>query len=225
MGASKSAGLLDGKTRGVWRLTEKGKNEISNRNLTNTDITRLMSINFISELDESSGLTNPDKTSRELLEESHTQLRNSLVQDLLQKIKECSLEFFERLAMDLLLKMGYGGARSDAGRAIGKTGDGGVDGIISEDRLGLDNICIQAKRWDDATVGQSEIRNFVGAIVGHHGTKGAFITTSTFTKNAKTFAQSVPNLKIKLIDGNKLTQFMIDFDIGTSKEKTYILKE
>jgi len=124
----------------------------------------------------------------------------------------------------LLLTMGYGGSRSDDGKAIGQSGDGGIDGIISEDRLGLDNIYIQAKRWDDTTVGQPEIQKFVGAMAGRHGSKGVFITTSTFSKNAISYAVSVQGMKIKLIDGKELAQYMIDFDIGTSREEAYVLK-
>jgi len=167
--------------------------------------------------------SNIEKSPIELLEESYAQIRNVLAQDLLQKVISCSPEFFEGLVVDLLLKMGYGGSRSDAGKAIGQTSDGGIDGIISEDRLGLDNIYIQAKKWDDTTVGRPEIQKFVGAMAGRHGVKGVFITTSTFSKGAVEYASSV-GVKIKLIDGNELAQYMIDFDIGTSKEETYELK-
>ena len=230
------AGLLDKVNRGVWRISDIGLQELTNENLTKLDIKYLMKYEkfkafrtpSVKKEDEIEGTSNNVydfmKTPKELLEESYAQMRDDLAQELLQKVKDCSPDFFERLVVDLLLKMGYGGSRSDAGKAIGRTGDGGIDGIINEDRLGLDSIYIQAKRWDDTTVGQPEIQKFVGAMAGRHGGKGVFITTSTFSQSALKYATSVQGMKIKLIDGKELAQYMIDFDIGTSEEETYVLK-
>ena len=223
----KKAGLLDGSVRGIWSISELGRNTVKDKSVSNTDI--ILMGNSLPTID-SNNMENIDifyemkKTPKELLEESYAQIRDGLAQELLLRVKECSPNFFEKLVVDLLLEMGYGGSRSDAGKAIGQSGDGGIDGIISEDRLGLDNIYIQAKRWDDTTVGQPEIQKFVGAMAGRHGNKGVFITTSTFSKNAISYAVSVQGMKIKLIDGKELAQYMIDFDIGTSREEAYVLK-
>ena len=144
--------------------------------------------------------------------------------ELLQTIKSCSPAFFERLVIDLLLKMGYGGTRRDAGAAIGKSGDGGIDGIIKEDRLGLDIVYIQAKRWDNNnTVGRPEIQKFAGALQGQRARKGIFITTSDFTSSAREYT-SIIDSKIVLIDGDTLAQLMIDFNIGVTSIASYELK-
>ena len=134
-----------------------------------------------------------------------------------------SPNLFERLVVDLLLKMGYGGSREDADQAIGKSGDEGIDGIINEYILGLDNIYIQAKRWDNV-VGRPEIQKFTGALAGQKAKKGVFITTSTFSKNAIVYAKSV-DFKIILIDGVKLSNLMINHNVGVSVESTYEIKK
>ena len=229
------AGLLDRISNGIWRISDTGMQELKNDRLAKIDVKYLKkyenyrvfntpNIKKYGAVVASDSVSEFSKTPKELLEDSYFQMRNNLAQELLQRVKECSPEFFENLVVDLLLKMGYGGSRSDAGKAIGQTGDGGIDGIINEDRLGLDSIYIQAKRWDDTTVGQPEIQKFVGAMAGRQGAKGVFITTSTFSQNARKFAATVFGVKVKLIDGNELAQYMIDFDIGTSIEDAYILK-
>jgi restriction system protein len=129
--------------------------------------------------------------------------------------------FFERLVIEVLLKMGYGGSRKDAGRALGKSGDGGIDGIIKEDKLGLDAIYIQAKRWADGnTVGRPEIQKFAGALQGNRARKGIFITTSSFSNEAKEFVGMV-DTRIVLIDGKQLAELMIDHHVGISTEAIY----
>ena len=135
---------------------------------------------------------------------------------------KCSPRFFEKLVVDLLIKMGYGGSLEDAGRAIGKSGDGGIDGIIKEDKLGLDFIYIQAKRWE-GVVGSPEIQKFVGALTGKQANKGVFITASRFTPDAKDFIRHL-NMKVVLIDGEQLAQLMLDYDIGVTKTETYEVK-
>ncbi len=137
------------------------------------------------------------------------------------RIKKCSPWFFEKLVVELLLNMGYGSSRKDAGKTVGKSSDGGIDGIINEDKLGLDVIYIQAKRWE-GTVGRPEIQKFAGALQGQRAKKGIFLTTSAFSKEAEEYASSIEN-KIVLIDGERLTNLMIDFDIGVSKIVNYVI--
>lgn len=157
-----------------------------------------------------------------MLEAGYETLRSNLADDLLSHIAKCSPSFFENLVVELLISMGYGGSIADAGQTIGKSGDGGIDGIIKEDKLGLDVVYIQAKRWE-GLVGAKEIRNFVGALAGQKANKGVFITTSGFTKDALSFVQQIQQ-KVILIDGQLLAQYMIDYDIGVSMEKAYQIK-
>jgi restriction system protein len=131
--------------------------------------------------------------------------------------------FFESLVLDLMLAMGYGGSRADAAKKIAKAGDGGIDGIISEDRLGLDFIYLQAKRWS-SSVGSDEVRNFSGSLDAHGAHKGVFITTSTFTASAAKYVQDVKHKKIVLIDGERLAELMMDFNVGVSSAKTFEVK-
>ncbi len=164
-----------------------------------------------------------EDTPEELLEKSHQKLVNSLADELLDNIKACSPSFFERLVVELLLAMGYGGTRADAGRAIGQSGDGGIDGIIDEDKLGLDSIYIQAKRWE-GTVGSPEIQKFVGALQGNRAHKGVFITTSDFSKQAQEYVRNINN-KVVLINGFTLARLMIENDVGVSTGTTYKVKK
>ncbi len=163
-----------------------------------------------------------DNTPEEEIELAYDRVREGLAIDLLDALKSCSPQFFERLVVDLLLKMGYGGTRKDAGQAIGKSGDGGIDGIIKEDRLGLDIVYIQAKKWD-STVSRPEIQKFAGALQGQKAKKGIFITTGTFSKGASEYTTIIDS-KIILLDGGELTQLMIDHDIGVSTFTVYNLK-
>jgi restriction system protein len=142
---------------------------------------------------------------------------------LTQQNEAASPSFFERLVVELLVRMGYGGTLRDAGQAVGKSGDGGIDGIIKEDRLGLDLIYIQAKRWD-GTVGRPEIQKFAGALQGHRARKGVFITTSSFSKDALEFTSRIES-KIVLIDGPTLAKHMIDHNVGVSLSRSYEVKK
>lgn len=162
------------------------------------------------------------KDPQEMIEDGYQIIQNDLYKELVNKLKTCSPKFFETLVVDLLLKMGYGGSFKDAGKAIGQSGDGGIDGIIKEDKLGLDVIYIQAKRWEDC-VGRPEIQKFVGALVGHHANKGVFITTASFSRSATEFVQTIQN-KVILIDGDMLAQLMVDYDIGVTKQISYDIK-
>ena len=157
------------------------------------------------------------------IEKIYQQISEELAVELLQKIKDNSPTFFEELVVDLLVKMGYGGTREDAGSAVGGSGDGGIDGIINEDRLGLDVVYIQAKRWE-STVGRPEIQKFAGALQGQRARKGIFITTSDFSKEAREYVQSIDS-KIILIDGDQLAQFMIDYNVGVSTVNSYEIKQ
>lgn len=152
-------------------------------------------------------------------------LKTSLADEILEKINSCSFEFFEKLVIELLIKMGYGGSREEAGRATKKTGDEGIDGIINEDRLGLDSIYIQAKRWKDTVVGRPEIQKFSGELDTPGASKGIFITTSTFSKEAREYVKVINTKNIVLIDGMQLAQYMIEFNVGVSTEIVYEIKK
>jgi restriction system protein len=163
-----------------------------------------------------------EETPQEEIESAYQKLRNELASEIIQQVMGCSPAFFERLVIDLLLTMGYGGTRRDAGEAIGRSGDGGIDGIIKEDRLGLDVIYIQAKRWQ-GSVGRPEIQKFVGALQGQRARKGIFITTSSFTSEATHYVSFI-DTKVILIDGELLANLMIDHGVGVTTAVTYEIK-
>jgi restriction system protein len=164
-----------------------------------------------------------DQTPVESLELIHVRLRQNLADELLEKIKSCTPQFFERLVVELLVKMGYGGSMADAGKAVGQSGDGGIDGIIKEDPLGLSVIYLQAKCWQDTTVGSPDIQKFIGALASRGATKGVFITTSKFSKQAKA---CIPvHMNIILIDGQKLAKYAIEANLGVSVVSEYQLKK
>lgn len=155
-------------------------------------------------------------------DQEHTK-REAVEKLAVHTIKTCSPAFFEQLVVDVLVRMGYGGTRKDAGKAVGKSGDGGIDGIIKEDRLGLGAIYIQAKRWD-GTVGRPEVQKFAGALMGHGARKGVFITTSNFSKDAVEYVSNIDR-KIVLIDGETLATLMIDHNVGVSTVVSYEIKK
>ena len=156
------------------------------------------------------------------LEEIQREVQSALAAEILESIKACSPAYFERLVVQLMIKMGYGGSREEAGRAVGRSGDGGIDGVINEDRLGLDAIYLQAKRWSNV-VGRPDIQQFVGALAGQRASKGVFITTSRYSQEARDYAAS-SNYKVVLIDGERLADLMIEHDLGVSVAATYQLK-
>lgn len=162
-------------------------------------------------------------TPEERIDEAFGELKGDLISNLLDQISKVSPAFFERLVVDVLLAMGYGGSLKGAGKAIGKSGDGGIDGTINEDKLGLDVIYIQAKRWE-GTVGRPEIQKFMGALAMHHAKKGVFITTSTFSNEARNSPNSI-DAKIVLVDGKQLAELMIEHDVGVSRQDAYIVKK
>lgn len=164
-----------------------------------------------------------DETPEELIESSYQSLRQSIAKDLLERIMDNSPQFFELLVVDLMLAMGYGGSRRDAGQAVGRSRDGGIDGIIKEDRLGLNNIYIQAKRWEN-TVGRPEVQTFSGALDMHRASRGVFITTSSFSTDARDFVNRIGK-RIVLIDGWELAELMIDHGVGITIKATYAIHE
>lgn len=168
------------------------------------------------------GTNSRGTTPEETLELSFQNINETLSKELIIKIKECPPAFFEKLVIDLLLAMGYGGSRQEAGRVVGKSGDGGIDGVINEDKLGLDSIYVQAKRWE-GSVSRPTIQQFAGALAGKKAKKGIFITTSSYTKEAQEYVSTIDS-RIILIDGEYLAKLMIDHDIGVTKIRSYDLK-
>ena len=162
------------------------------------------------------------ETPEETLDSAYQKIRSGLVSELLAKIKDGTPHFFERLVVELLLKMGYGGSRREAGEAIGKAGDEGIDGIIREDRLGLDVVYLQAKKWE-GTVGRPEIQKFVGALHGKRARKGVFLTTGTFSSEASAYVEYIEP-RIILIDGDRLAELMIDYEVGVTTVTEYKIK-
>ncbi|WP_242042786.1 restriction endonuclease [Anabaena sp. FACHB-709] len=230
----KKAGLVESTKRGYFRITDRGIDTIKTNPVEiNAKILRqfpefLEFQNYTQQSEEStsngSGTEiNTTRTPEEDVELAIQKLTKELASDLLQIIKNSSPAFFEKLVVDLLVKMGYGGTRKDAGKTVGRSGDGGIDGIINEDRLGLDVIYIQAKRWENS-VGRPEIQKFAGALQGFRAKKGVFITTSTFTNEAKDYVSRIDS-KIVLIDGEMLTQLMIENNVGVTPFTVYEVKK
>jgi restriction system protein len=228
----KKAGLIASTRRGYFCITERGQRVLTSKP-ERIDVKYLEQFpEFVAfrELrhqrpDEAPvPVTAPiDATPEEALDAAYGRLRLDLEAELLDQVKSTSPSFFERLVVELLVRMGYGGTLRDAGQAVGKTADGGIDGIIKEDRLGLDVIYIQAKRWD-STVGRPEIQKFAGALQGHLARKGVFITTSSFSSDALEFASRIDS-KIVLIDGAALVKHMIDHNVGVSISRSYEVKK
>jgi restriction system protein len=165
----------------------------------------------------------PAGVPEEVIADQYELAREALASQVLEAVKSCSPAFFERLVVTVLVRMGYGGSLTDAGRAVGRSGDGGIDGVIKEDRLGLDMVYVQAKRWDDKPVGSPQIDQFAGALQKHKAHKGVFITTSTFTADALRSVAQYPS-RIVLINGSDLAELMIDFDVGVSVAASYQIK-
>jgi restriction system protein len=228
----KKAGLLEDPRRGHFRITERGRRVLEQKpSKIDTAFLRDFEefVDFTqSERDAEEDEEEPDErqelTPEEVLEKAYQQIRKDLAEDLLTYVLSSGSGFFEKLVVELLVQMGYGGSRRDAARAVGKSGDAGIDGIIDEDRLGLDVIYIQAKKWnEDHPVGRPEIQKFVGALQGRRARKGIFITTSRFTNDAREYARRI-DTKVVLIDGDRLTDLMIDHNVGVSPLTTYEVK-
>jgi len=231
----KKAGLISSPQRATFIITDLGQ-ETLKEGLNRIDAKYLRKfpsfLEFVHPSHEESGNISDEsidisnnETPAETLDNAYQEIRKSLASDLLNKVMELSPAFFERLVVKLLVSMGYGGSITDAGKAIGKSGDEGIDGTIKEDKLGLDIIYIQAKRWaPGSVVGRPEIQKFVGALAGQGAKKGIFITTADYTNEAKSY---IPRneTKIVLIDGKMLAQLMVDNNIGCTTQHAYELKE
>ena len=213
------AGLLQSPRRGIFQITQRGLDTLQStpQRISASYLKKNFEEfrDFVApKADDDATALGPgdtaadERTPEELLESAYQTLRAAVESELLARLKSASPDFFERVVVQLLVAMGYGGSLRDAGQAIGKSGDEGIDGIIKEDRLGLDVIYVQAKRWE-AAVGRPEIQKFAGALQGQRARKGVFITTSAFSSDAKTFVANIES-KIILIDGEKLVQFMFD---------------
>lgn len=224
----KKAGLLESPSKGLLKITDRGLSVLSKK-------PPALTIKFLKQFPEfvefhtykgdgrPVGAIEPiEETPRDTLERVHRGLNEQLATDLIERIKKMPPPFFERLVVDLLLRMGYGGSREDAGRTLGKSGDGGVDGVINEDRLGLDMVYIQAKRWD-GTVGRPVVQAFAGSLDGVRARKGVLITTSAFSADAHSFVQAIEK-RIVLIDGPLLAKLMIQHSVGVALEATYEIK-
>lgn len=226
----KKAELIEAPKRGVNRISPRGM-DVLKQKPQKIDVNYLTQFKEFQDFralrhtraEEVSDTQMNDKTPEESLEIAYQRIRNDLTSDLLQKLKACSPAFFERLVVEVIVKMGYGGTRQDAGKAIGKSRDGGIDGIIKEDKLGLDAIYIQAKRWEN-TVGRPEIQKFVGALTGLRAKKGLFITTSNFSSDSEDYVSRI-DAKVVLIDGETLAQLMIEYNVGVYTVNAYEVKK
>ena len=231
----KQAGLIEPVRRGLFRITSRGQ-EVLKNGPQKIDVPFLLQFKEFLEFRQRGRPHNSNEPSAELNTENNQQqdpeefveiafktFRQELEAEILQTLYSCSPSLFERIVVDVLVSMGYGGNRQDAGQAIGGSGDGGIDGLIKEDRLGLDTIYIQAKKWE-GTVGRPEVQKFAGALQGMKARKGIFITTSSFSKEAKDYVSHLEN-KIVLIDGVTLAKYMVDFNVGVSLITTYETKK
>lgn len=219
-------------TRATYRITSVGLKYLSTHsNLRQSDLMKYPAFAaYASSKNISTQTTSPtsdnphisELTPTEQLEQAHETISNDLAADLLSKVMEQTPTFFEHLVVDLLVKMGYGGSNSDAARVTQLTNDEGIDGIIYEDKLGLDKIYLQAKRWTNP-VGRPVIQQFAGALVGQNASKGVFITTSSYSKEARNYVAGL-HQKIVLIDGNELAKYMIEYNVGVNTKKVYEVK-
>ncbi len=224
------AGLLKSTKTGFFEISDRGRTALQ-------DAPERITIKYLSRFPDFAAFRSPKKpketltltavddekeTPEEMLEAAHSRLRIDLATDLLSRVKACSPQFFERLVVELMLAMGYGGSRKEAGEAIGRAGDEGIDGLINEDCLGLGVIYLQAKKWDN-TVGRPEIQKFVGALQGKRAKKGVFITTGSFSAEATEYVTNI-DPKVILVDGSQLADFMIDFGVGVNLATSYEVK-
>lgn len=228
----KKAGLLQDPKRGYFKITDRGIEALKAK-------PQAINVKFLEQYPEflefrtktkaKGTTTQPDttgpaeeRTPSEVMEDAHATIRTQLASELLERIKSSSSQFFERLVVDLLVAMDYGGTRRDAGEAVGGSGDEGIDGIIKEDRLGLEVVYLQAKRWQN-TVQRPEIQKFVGALSGQNARKGVFITTSNFSTGATQYADAL-SVKVVLIDGESLANLMIEHGVGVAPVASYEIK-
>ena len=228
----KAAGLLLNPNRGKVTLSDEGKRVLATyQDAINCRFLRQYPsyLDLVGrsrsddEVEDAVDGTEPDQTPLELMDESFHALRRATADELLVKLRECSPGYFEKIVVKLLQAMGYGGVTGEA-LVTGRSGDAGIDGIIKEDKLGLDVVCIQAKRWE-GTVGRPVIQGFVGSMDFVRARKGVILTTSTFTRDANEFVDRIEGKKVVLIDGPQLADLMIDHNVGVLPTKSYELKE
>ena len=228
----RNAGLLQSPQRGITEISQRGRDVLAAP-------PEKITINFLKQYEEfnfenarpiaktTPAIQAPEiesgATPEEIIDSAFSKIQERLADEILDSVKKCSWTFLEQLVVDLILAMGYGGSKSEAGMAIGRSGDEGIDGIINEDKLGLDVIYLQAKKWE-GKVGRPEIQKFVGALSGKRSKKGIFITTSEFTKEADDYARNI-DFKIILIDGKRLANLMIEHNVGVSTAATYQVKK
>ena len=225
----KNAVLLEYTRPGTSRITDRGRqvlvdkpHRIDRPFLSKFEEYRHTQSKDINGSDNDSPNGEDEDTPEENLKAAYETIRSYLANEIIEIVRNCSPSFFEQLVVDVLVGMGYGGSREEAGKAVGGSNDGGIDGIINEDRLGLDVIYIQAKRWENS-VAKPEIQKFAGALAGQKAGKGVFITTSSFTSGAQEYIKTV-GTRIILMDGRQLADFMIDYNVGVTTEATYELK-
>lgn len=232
----KMAGLLESTKRGYLRITDRGKALLTESpTAINLGVLRQRYPDFKEKLEESSKTTSTKSavdsvaapvsvaSPRDVLNTAFQQWDNALKQDLLERMHQLPWQAFERLVVDLLVRMGYGGSFAEAGEAFQRGSDGGLDGVIKADRLGFDKLYVQAKRWQNSsTVGRPDVQAFAGALLDKGASKGAFITTAKFSAEARGYKPA--NIHLVLIDGRELAQLMIDYNVGVSTENTILLK-
>jgi restriction system protein len=228
----KKAGLIKSERKGYLQITEEGLKLLKTNieKIKVSDLKKYESFKSFHTIkgkqeeatEEESLDISLEKSPEEIIDSAFETIKNSLISELLQTVKSCTPLFFENLVVDLVIRMGYGGTRKEARKAIGKSGDGGIDGIINEDKLGLDSIYIQAKRWEN-TVPIKEVRDFAGSLLSKKARKGIFLTTSDFSKSAYEFVNSIEP-KIILIDGEKLATLMIEYNVGIATKMGYEIK-
>lgn len=228
------AQCLETPKKGMVRIAERGKKLLTDYpdKISTKDLQQFEEfVDFVSsskksnKQQETEVVSQQTMTPEEAIDYGTKMLNQDLASDLLSKILSKDDKFFEVLVVQLLEKMGYGGDFEDSSDVVGKTGDGGIDGIIKEDKLGFDTIYIQAKRYTDASVGRPELQKFSGALAGKNATKGVFITTSKFADTAREYVKTLYNQKIILIDGKKLCELMIEYNLGVATNKTIEIKK
>lgn len=227
----KKAGLINSPSRGIFIITAEGSKLLEeNPSIINDDfLMRYEDFRLFKQPNEKEGYNKPipsiEETPQEVLDNAYKMINGNLIEELLAEIMKQSPSFFESLVVKLLEKMGYGGSIEGAGNVVGKSGDEGIDGIIREDKLGFSLIYIQAKRWElSKTIGRPEIQKFVGALAGQGATKGLYISTAQFTKEAYEYANKQHTTKVVLADGKKLAKLMIEYNLGVSSESVYEIK-
>ena len=229
----KNAGLIEKPKRGIFKITVRGK-EVLASSPPSIDLGYLLQFQDFADFyqkGQASNTQNPQSsptapaasTPDEILQSAYETIRSDLASEIIERLLKSSPEFFENVVVELLVAMGYGGSRQDAGERIGKSGDGGIDGIIKEGKLGLDAIYIQAKRWQ-GNVGRPEIQKFVGALQGQRARKGVFMTTSGFSADAIDYVSRI-DVKVVLLDGDQIANLMIDHDVGVSPFSTFVIKK